>query len=334
MRQNIALHVNKKHPLVLQEYAVFTPPIDDLARTLGDWINQQLPGGYVYGPSRFGKSRGVKWHIRSILEERFGQRVPLHIWIRPPDIQTSESGFIRSLLSAFGYLFPQQRQTKSAGRDALIELLMASAHACDTNFIVIIIDEAQAMTLKEWSWMLGIQNALDWHGYRLSVFSIASHQMGYEYELMGRAGFAHLAARFMVARWAFPGLTSEEELAYVLDGYDESSEWPAGSGQSYLAHFAPTYYRRGERLAECAGVFWRVLDEMLPASYRGEANLPMQHVAYAIEGVLFRLASGDDWDKATSPNTWIDELERSGFTDHMRLITASMPQKVRQSARA
>lgn len=72
MRSNLPSHLDPRHPVLLQEYAVFTPPVHAMAQTIGDWIDQRQPGGYIHGPSRFGKSRGVKWHLKNVLEDRFG----------------------------------------------------------------------------------------------------------------------------------------------------------------------------------------------------------------------------------------------------------------------
>jgi hypothetical protein len=168
---------------------------------------------------------------------------------------------------------------------------------------------------------------MDWEGYRISVFSIASHQMDYTYELLGKSDHAHVAARFLVAHWPFPGISSVDEIEFVLKGYDAASEWPAQSGTSYLAHFAPDAYARGARLAPCAGVLWRSLESLLPAHYKGDAEFPMQHIARAIEEVLVDAARGEDWEMATSESKWIDALAQTQFTDHMQLISAAVQRK-------
>src|SRR4051794_1168204 len=80
---------------------------------------------------------------------------------------------------------------------------------------------------------------------------------GYTYELLGRADQAHVAARFMVAHWPFPGLCNPDEVEYVLMGYDDLSEWPEGSGTSFLAHFAPVAFAQGARLAPSRDTVWR-----------------------------------------------------------------------------
>ena len=331
MRLNLPPHVDPKHPVLLQEYAVFTPPVAEMAAKLGDWIEQQQPGGYIHGPSRFGKSRGVKWHLRKILNERFAATLPLYIWVRPPDSHASEAGFWKSWMIAVNHRFAQTVRGASEWRTVFQEFLISAALSAGSTLIVLVVDEAQDMTVREWKWLLGLQNALDWEGFRLSVFSVASHQMGYQYELMGHADHAHVAARFMVAHWPFPGLCSQEELAFVLQGYDTDSEWPQASGVSYLAHFAPLAHARGERLADSAGVFWRVLEAMLPNHYRGAPMFPMQHVARTVEEILRRLARRDDWEEVVSRNSWLDVLALTHFDDHMRLISASMPATRRQA---
>lgn len=327
MRSKLPAHIDPKHPVLMQEYAVFTPPVHAMAQTIGDWIDQRQPGGYIHGPSRFGKSRGVKWHLKNVLEDRFGKRIPLHIWSRPPDSHLNEKEFWVSLGLAAGFRYASSRATRGDRRRLLTEFLIASAVSCGSNFVTLLIDEAQAMTFREWNWLLGLQNAMDWEGYRLSVFSIASHQMDYTYELLGKSDHAHVAARFLVSHWPFPGIRSADEVEFVLKGYDEASEWPPHSGTSYLAHFIPDAYARGARLAPSADVLWRVLESLLPANYQGDAEFPMQHIAWAVEDILVNAARGDPWEAATSQANWIDALAQTQFTDHMRLISASVHRK-------
>ncbi len=330
MRINLPPHVDPQHPVNRQDYAVYTPPVAAMATVLGDWIEQRQPGGYIYGPSRFGKSRGVKWHLRSILNERFGMEMPLRIWVRPAESHVSESRFWKSWLETVGHRYVDERRNAGDRLALLRDYLIAAALECKTNFVVLVIDEAHEMTVREWKWLMSLQNMLDWRGFRMSVFSVGSHQMDYQYDLLGRASYAHVAARFMVAHWPFPGLSDKDELEFVLLGYDTASEWPAGSGTSYLAHFAPSWYDRGERLHHVAETFWRVLEALLPAGYAGDIAIPMQHVAWSIESQMLRLAAGDDWETATSEEAWLQALGRTQFSDHMRLISAGVRRKRRQ----
>jgi len=48
-------HVDRKHPINTGRYAIFTPAVDALATKLGNWIDGNTTGAYIFGPSRFGK---------------------------------------------------------------------------------------------------------------------------------------------------------------------------------------------------------------------------------------------------------------------------------------
>ncbi|WGT63752.1 ATP-binding protein [Variovorax paradoxus] len=320
-------HVDSNHPLLQQQYAVHTPPIEDMAQTLGDWIARKKTGGSIHGPSRFGKSKGMQWHLLALLQQRFGRAIPLHMWSRIPEIQNSQTEFWKALLVATGHRYANDRHTCAARHTMFAEHLMSTAKACGSNFVALLIDEAQSMTLKEWNWILGMQNLLDFQQHRLSVYTVSSHQMGYHYELMSHSDHAHVAARFMVAHAPFSGLTCEEEIKFVLEGYDFASEWPKRSGVSYLAHFAPEAYARGERLARCAPTVWRVMNALLPQDYGGDPNFPMQHLALSVETILLNLAHGEDWEDVTGEEAWLEAFVDNAFTDHMRLISAELPRR-------
>lgn len=321
--RKIPPHISKKHPIVTQKYAIFTAAVDAFVEKLGDWIDGSITGAYVYGPSRFGKTRAVKYYLGQLLEERFGAPVPIFTWIRSLSFKTP-SEFYKSMLSGFSHAYVGPKVPAHERLIAIRELMIARADNCETNYVVLIIDEAQGLTTQEWLWILAIQNELDSDGYILSVFSIASHQMTYEFDLMSRTGNPHIAARFLIDNWRFPGIESIDELEFILDGYDEQSKWPDDNGVSYLAHFAPHHYHNNKRLASCAPMLWECMVALLPINYKLEWSFPMKHVALSIEEILFDLAAGTDWDDATSSEAWIMALTKHRFSDHMRAISIDL----------
>ncbi|HJV85216.1 MAG TPA: hypothetical protein VJ698_07045 [Noviherbaspirillum sp.] len=140
---------------------------------------------------------------------------------------------------------------------------------------------------------------------------------------MANTGNAHVAARFMAAHARFHGLRAESELEYVLNGYDIDSEWPAQSNVTFLQYFAPNAFASGQRLADCTKLLWQALVELSPKSNRRNLEFPMQHIAKVVEGTLFRLARGEDWDDVTSYESWLNGLAKANFSDHMRIISAT-----------
>lgn len=319
------MHLDQRHPVLRQEYAIFTPPMHDMISTIGDWIDLRVSGGYVYGPSRFGKSRTVKWYLREVLKERFRLAVPLVVWIRQEGL-LNEGAFWNGLLGASKYkpYDPLNPRTRGAAKILFEQRLFTLARSARGNYVVLVIDEAHAMTLAEWEWLLGLQNALDDQGIRLTVFSIGSHGLRFERDYLAKTGNAHIAARFFSRDARFHGIASIDDLGYVLNGYDVDSEWPKGSGISYLQYFAPGEFSNGKRLKDCSCLVWNAFEELLPLAIKSHKKMmmeiPMQHLTHTVEQALRRLAAGREWSEVTSYPCWLEMIAKTGFTSHMRMI--------------
>lgn len=320
-----APNIDPQHCIFTRQYAIYTPPIHEMIGQIGDWLDQQQPGGFIYGASRLGKSRAIRWYLADVLAERFNAVIPLVIWNRRTDQQATESAFWHQLLLASNFQFanPIKAPKKTEGAYLCVQRFIAIAKSAGRNYVLLLIDEAQEITLREWKWLVGLQNQLDYEGFLLSVFSVGTHQLGYRHEYLASTGNAHVAARFMAAHARFHGIRTVEEATYVLNGYDVDSEWPAGSGISFLQYFAPTYHARGRRLADCAELLWRALTELRPATARNFTEFPMQHIAMTVEDMLKQLSQGEDWETVTGYKGWLNGLARSNYSDHMRIIATA-----------
>jgi hypothetical protein len=156
--------VDPSHCILTRQYAVYTPPIDEMAMKIGDWLDQQRPGGFIYGASRFGKSRAIRWYLADVLAERFGAVIPLVIWNRRTDQQATEAAFWHQLLlaSKFQFVNPAKAPKKTEGAYLCLQRFIAIAKSAGQNYVVLLIDEAQDVTLREWKWLVGLQNQLDY----------------------------------------------------------------------------------------------------------------------------------------------------------------------------
>jgi hypothetical protein len=317
---------NLDHPVLRQEYAIYTASMDEMIRTIGDWIDQKATGGYIYGPSRFGKSRTVRWYLQNVLEERFNNKLPLVVWSRPPS-NLSEREFWSLLLKASDFHFHTDKLRKLQARHLFLQQLVTLARATKQNYIVLMIDEAHDVTLNEWKWLLGLQNELDNEGYRLTVFSVASHQIGHRPDYFARTGNAHVAARFFGVGARFHGVRSIEELEFILNAYDYDSAWPPGANITTLQYFAPDAFERAERLASHAERFWNAFKSLLPHELASGVKawpmeLPMQHIAFTVEALLRQLGKGEDWECVLAEENLQAKISSTGFTNYLRFITA------------
>lgn len=317
------------HPIVTQEYAVYTPPMEAMIVTIGNWIDQRVTGGYIFGPSRFGKSRTVKWFVRTELEARFKGKLPLIVWIRKDTQSMGEAEFWNMLLLAAKYEFidPLRPKKKSVARYLFSQHLQTLARLSRCNYVVLIIDEAQRVSTNELTWLMGVQNELDDEGIRMTTVQVGSHALGYVPDYMARTGYAHVTARFFAQDAAFHGIRSAEELKYVLNGYDVDSEWPKKSGISFLQFFSAEDFAKGRRLANHASDLWDAFSELRPPELkegkktRISFELPMKHVAVTVETILKDLAGGsNDWDSVMDKTYLLNTIAKTKFTDFLRRL--------------
>jgi len=294
-----------------------------MEKTISRWVDQQISGGYIYGASRLGKSRGIQYFVCDALREKFGEIAPLVIWLRRSDTQLSESGFWHELLLAgkFAFANPLKPAGRIKGQRLAYEMFVTLARSARGRQVVLLIDEAHDMSVKEWKWLVGLQNAMDWEGYRLSVISVGSHQLNFQPDSLGMTGNAHVAARFLMVHERFRGIRSEEETAYALNGFDTDSEWPVGSGTSFLQYFAEDDFQLGRRLGHCAQTLWKALQDLSPPGKTKASEFPMWQIATVAEDILKALASGGQWNNVVSYDNILLLLSRTGFSTHMRNIS-------------
>lgn len=319
-------HVPRDHPLVTRDYSLFTPAINDMVDCVAGWLDDQVDGATIYGPSRFGKSNAVDHWLQSLLSERFGAYLPMVVWSHSDSGGANAVGrFLANLLLASRHPLAKAVRSPLARQHMLLERWAELAAQGGGRFLVLVIDEAQGMTQREWMWLVELHSLLEKERIRLCVFSIASLQFFDEPVGMALAGGAHVAARFMLSAEPFHGVRHVGELQFVMAGYDEGTEWPRGSGKSFTGGIAPSAWEQGFRMKSCADGLWQAMERQLPTRYEGPMEFPMKTVAHACRHALLRIGGGADPAGVTSPSSWDSIVAGSGHRALMALVSAVAP---------
>jgi hypothetical protein len=326
-------HLPRDHPLVTRDYCLFTPAIAQMVDQLAIWIDNQVEGATIYGPSRFGKSSAVNHWAQTLLSQRYGRTVPMVVWSHTAS--GSIGRFYASLLHASKHPLAQATRSPDSREHMLIERWKALASRAGGQFIVLIVDEAQGMTQREWMWLLELHSLLEIERLRLCVFAIASLQFFDEPIGMAMSGGAHVAARFMLTNERFHGIEGEDELAYVMSGYDKGTEWPLRSGKSFTVSVAPKAWDEGFRMEDHAAGLMKAMVEALPSNYAGPVEFPMKTIAQCCRYALLRIAGGASWSDVTSPASWRQIVAESGHRQLMAFVTATarFSQRPRRASR-
>ena len=330
----VADHLPKNHPVVTRDYSLFTPAISEMVNTVARWIDDQVDGATIYGPSRFGKSSAVDHWLQALLSRRSGGHVPMVVWSHTDSgSSTSVGRFHAHLLHASRHPLAKAARSPIDRQHMLIERWAELASQGGGRFLVLVIDEAQGMTQREWLWLVELHSLLEKQRIRLCVFSIASLQIFDEPVGMALSGGAHVAARFMLASEPFHGIRDVDELRFVLSAYDTGTEWPRRSGMSFTAGLAPAAWSAGFRMAAHAEALMQAMVDELPTKYEGPIEFPMKTVAQAARHALLRVAGGADPQDVMS----LDSLRRivagCGHKALMAVVTAITPRLRRNGAR-
>jgi hypothetical protein len=308
------------HPLVRGQYALNTPPIDDFIETICEWIDSRVTGGYIYGVSRLGKSRAVKFWVEARLAERYHGLLPFFRLIHKHHDRYSEVDLLTELLDASRHEYPTSKSRKIL-LDRLVGLYATRARNAGGNHIVLMIDEAQDMRDPGYQTICNLQNQLEDCGFQLTVISVGSHELTYQHELFIQTGDIHLIARFMVRDAPFRGIRDANELGSVLDGYDSASEWPENSDISYTKHFFPRAFEGGFRIATYSTELWNTFLEMGPNREGYHLEVPMEHIAKTVEGIFRDFSDTHMLENVLSHKDITMEVEKTAYRRHMKAVS-------------
>ena len=317
-------HIPRDHPLVTRDYSLYTSPIQRMVDQLASWIDNQVEGATIYGPSRFGKSNAVDHWVQTLLSERFGNTLPMVVWSHTDAGGANSIGrFYACLLHASKHPLAKATRSPLSRQHMLMERWYSLARRGGGRFLILIIDEAQGMSQREWLWLVELHSLLEKENLRLCVFSIASLQFFDEPMAMAMVGGAHVAARFMLASERFHGIEGLEELASVLAGYDEGTEWPAHSGKSFTEGIATKAWDEGFRLEHYSQALHDALIASMPPNYPGPPEFPMKTIAHCCRNILLRIAGGANWRDVTSRESLAAIVTESGNRQLLALVTAT-----------
>lgn len=249
-----------------------TPMVKALHDVLEQWTQCGHNGGLVLGGSRQGKTTAVR-ALSNHLTTRNDQSIPLfrlHFGRRDTEsIRAVFSKIARSL----GYLV-RRHHTSDELQEQICVRLAEAALVNDDRKVVLIVDEAQMLSIGQFDAFSEIYNQLYDLKINFVVFFIANQDLFHPLaQTLLRNEYKYLRDRFFNNLTYFYGIRTEKELEQCLDGYDH---YPVSEDQqlSASAYFCPHLYDVGWRLAHLAPVYWR--------QYRERYGIPLRHSAWGM----------------------------------------------------
>jgi hypothetical protein len=319
---------NRMHPLVRGEYAIFTPPMLEAINWIIEWIDSKASGGYVVGFSRFGKSRFARFCVSNLIAEHYRGAIPVFVHIFQGHKLFSEPTFLLELLKSSNHIYTQ-RNRANVLFDRLSRHYATMAGNAGGNQIVLIIDEAQGMSPQDYRLICNLENELDRLGFRLTVISVASHEMNYNHETMVNSGHIHLNGRYFVRHCRFRGITNINELATVLRAFDSQLIWPEDSKTSYTRFFFPYSFEENFRFENCAKTMWKCYERWGYKHAKFALEVPMEHIAKAIEFLCRNVSDSTVLSEGMIDKKIEEAIESTEYEAHMAAISVALGGKRR-----
>lgn len=272
-----------KHPVESNQFELQTPAIQELGIVLGNWMDCGTPGGVVTAPSRFGKS----WAIRYFKNKPIDPKVPIVSVKIHRDTNLSQKQFYALLLEKFGHADPTS--------GTVMEIFMRLATFCQMlalegskSSIYIFIDDAQELSEENFSWICNLYDELYEEKTVQPCFVLFSEPkiLGRLDSLRARAR-TQVIARLMTINHELKGVITSKDFKKCLEGYDEASEYPKGSGLHFSQYYFPEAFQRGWRLAKEAELFYQAFKQVYnKANLAWEFVIPMQYLVIAVKYAL------------------------------------------------
>jgi AAA domain len=245
------------------------------------WLWTGCTGGFVFGPSRAGKTSALERIVHDIEWRDGRQPVTFSIAIGEDDIVTVTEIW-RDLCRNIGMRVKSSMSSTDL-RNNFYDYLLEQCFQRELNQVIIFVDEVQRLSMKQ----LGAFVRLYDNMRKLKV-RVLCVLVGNEDESTGlldqtkRDIYAHKRGRFFTQFHHFNGIQSKEELTRCLTQYD-TLRFPQ-DGPCFTEYFLPRAYGQQWRMASLAPLIWQQF-----RFYKKNRRIPslgMQYFRHIVDTLL------------------------------------------------
>lgn len=293
------------------QYTIPTKSILELQYKVEEWISMNDCGAIIYGESRVGKTRAIRY-ISHHLKEKYSLQLPIYTFTATDHVPTQKT-FYSSLLTALEHEEPHKGTAVQMRQRLVNRILM---NALDTKYrrAILFIDEAYLLSDKEYLWLIDIYNQLNLADVLFTVFLFGTRELKQQKTAYISAGKKQIVLRFMVNEFEFIGITNQRDAAICLASIDKPIRIPSCKEEIILSElFFPLAYRDGNKLTSYAEDLWAAFEQV-----KRENNIPTGQILmkYFMDAVLYCLKRYGTYGKELYQPTveeWKQSIVDSGF---------------------
>ncbi|WP_396617467.1 ATP-binding protein [Lysobacter soli] len=281
------------HPIITERAILPTLALKDvMART---WRQGRKGRGSVafYGPPLSGKSSCADMLVVEMKRKKPACGVLIFEVVE--DTHPAEGRLLSELLNQIAYA-PRIARDLAGKRTQVHRALLALSG--EARHLFLIFDEAQELSSGEFAWLKSVINRLVRDRVKVTVVLFGQVEL-IERRRRLRDARSDLEKRFMSTLIELLGIRNAGELKPVLEAIDTGSEFPAGSGLTYLQLLMPRFYLGGGRLQHhCEPIWGQLKRYALPGA---RTVVAMSNVAGFLANLLIVLRPLDDSELKITP---------------------------------
>lgn len=315
------------HPAFNQNTVLVTKPISELYQTVRHILLVRESGCCFTAPSGVGKTRAL-----ILLEHLLRERMPQLVIVRHSSWNHqvhSIRAFFKHFLTAVGHV--ELRGETFDLRHRLVRRLIDLARASQLPFVVLLIDEANAMRVEDFLFLKDIYNDLDRENVQLVTILMGQDpDFSDVINNLRDKGKSDLISRFARRRQTFRAFDSEEDVAAVFRQYD-LAVWPAGTSQTWTQYFMPTAWEAGFRLENETTKFFEAVKNCLPYSVQ-KVDFPARQFFTALRRYLTVQHRLDGTGALPENDVWADAVDFALLADAMAEMKGEAKRAQRSAA--
>ena len=271
------------HPFTVRSRMRFiTPPLREALLEFEGRLAKGQAGITVYGMPDTGKSTMMAYLYERITVSK--KAVVYRTEMASSD--TSERQLMRELASNND---THQTFSSLTPKEAFVRGAQVNCERLGTPRVLLMIDEAQMLSVRHLELLRGVFASLTSSGLAPFAALFAQPEIAKRRWALQEVGDISLVNRFLGRLHRFRGLR-RDELRGVMQLFD-TTRWPE-NGPTYTEYFAPTFWNRGERLANWADSFALEFGELCRQWGRDPDDLPVSYLNEAIHTFYAEVADG------------------------------------------
>ena len=293
------------------QYTIPTKSILDLQCKVEEWISMNDCGAIIYGESRVGKTRAIRY-ISLHLKEKYSLQLPIYTFTATDHVPTQKT-FYSSLLTAIGHEEPH-KGTAVQMRQRLVNRIIVNALDTKYRRAILFVDEAYLLSDKEYLWLIDIYNELNLQDILFTVFLFGTRELKQQKTVYISAGKKQIVLRFMVNEFEFIGITNQKDAAICLASTDKPIRIPSCKEEIILSElFFPLAYKDGLRLTSYTEDLWNAFKQVKEENNISSDQILMKHF---MDAIFYCLKKYGTYGKALYQPTveeWRESIVESGF---------------------